>query len=58
MATTKVRALINGVRDNGKKYAKGDEFDMEISLVDPHVKAGQVEIANKQSAVSDQRSGK
>lgn len=44
MVTTRVKALINGVRDNGKKYAKGDEFDMEISLVKPHVKAGQVEV--------------
>jgi hypothetical protein len=46
MVTTKVKALIDGVRDNGKKYAKDDEFNMEISLVAPHVKAGQVKVVS------------
>ena len=46
MVTTKVKALIDGVRNDGKKYAAGDEFDMEISLVEPHVKAGQVKVVS------------
>ncbi len=46
MVTTKVKALIGGVTDNGKKHAKGEEFDMEISLVKPHVDAGQIEVVS------------
>ena len=43
MVTVKVRAIIDGVRDNGKTYNKGDEFMMAQALVKSHVAAGQVE---------------
>lgn len=43
MVSTKVRAMIDGVKVNGKRYVKGDEFQMEQSLVKPHMAAGQVE---------------
>ena len=42
----KVKAVTN-VRDNGKDYAPGAEFEMEESLVKPHVAAGQVEAMDK-----------
>lgn len=53
MVTTVVRALIDGVRNDGKKYAKGDEFPMEISLVAPHVEAGQVELVGPKTKPAD-----
>ncbi len=37
-----VAATIDGVRDNGKTYAKGDEFRMHKNLVPVHVAHGQV----------------
>lgn len=43
MVSTKVRTMIDGVKVNGKRYGKGDEFQMEQSLVKPHVDGGQVE---------------
>ena len=43
MVKTKVKALTT-VRDDGKTHAAGETFEMEISLVKPHVDAGQVEL--------------
>ena len=40
----KVKALIDGVKDNGVLHAKDDEFEMAEALIGPHVKAGQVEV--------------
>ena len=43
MVTVKVKAK-TPVFDNGKRHAPGDVFDMEHSLVKPHVDAGQIKI--------------
>ena len=45
MKHVKVRAVTECM-DNGVKHAPGEEFEMEESLVGPHVKAGQVEIVS------------
>ena len=49
MKMVKVKA-ITAVRDNGKNYSPGTEFEMEQSLVKPHEAAGQVEAVDKSSA--------
>jgi RNA-splicing ligase RtcB len=41
----KVKAM-KDVMDNGKRYKSGEVFEMEDSLVDVHVKVGQVAIAD------------
>ncbi len=41
----KVKA-IKAVRDDGRDYRPGEVFDMEASLVKPHVAAGLVEQVN------------
>lgn len=41
MITVKVKAITT-VKDNGRTYQPGEVFEMEQSLVEPHVKAGQV----------------
>ena len=43
MVTVKVKAK-TPVFDNGARHSPGDVFEMEHSLVKPHVDAGQVEI--------------
>jgi hypothetical protein len=40
-----VEAAIDGVKDNGKTYAAGQEFHMHKDLVPGHVAAGQVRVA-------------
>jgi len=45
----KVKAVTE-VRDNGVLHAPGETFEMEASLVEPHRKAGQIELAEKQQA--------
>ena len=52
-----VRALINGVRDNGRTYAAGETFEMEISLVPAHVAAGQVELVTEAPGRTPSRPG-
>ncbi len=42
-AHVKVKALVDCM-DNGIKHKPGEEFEMEYSLVKPHVEAGQVEV--------------
>lgn len=44
-----VRAL-KKVRDNGVNHEPGKTFEMEQSLVGPHVKAGQVELVGEKAA--------
>ena len=50
----KVKA-VTSVRDNGKDYAPGAEFEMEESLVKPHVAAGQVEQVKQQGSPRDKQ---
>jgi len=50
----KVRA-VTAVRDNGKDHAPGAEFEMEESLVNPHVAAGQVEQVKQQGSPRDKQ---
>lgn len=45
--TVEVVAAIDGVYDNGVKYAKGETFRMAVALVPPHIRAGQVELAKQ-----------
>ena len=40
---------LDGFRDNGKRYRKGDSLHMEISMVPPAVAAGQVVVNTKPS---------
>jgi len=44
-------AAIDGVRDNGHRYAKGDTLHMHRDLVPGHVMAGQVKIRGGEPAV-------
>jgi len=43
MKVFRVRAL-DLVSNNGKRFAAGAEFDMEISLVPAHTRAGLIEV--------------
>jgi len=43
MKTAKVKALVE-VKNDGKTYPPGQEFEMEESLVGPHVAAKVVEV--------------
>ena len=45
-----VRVVDRTCRSNGKKYGRGDEFEMEISLVPVRVAYGQIEIVKKGDA--------
>jgi hypothetical protein len=47
MKMAKVKALVE-VRNDGRTYEPGCEFEMEESLVGPHVAAGQVEVVEPQ----------
>ncbi len=49
-----VVAQIDGVRDNGHKYAKGDGFHMHRDLVPAHARAGQVELKQQGSPADKQ----
>ena len=50
MRILQVKALIDGVTNDGKTYRKGDVFPMEASLVEPHVAARQVALKTPPSA--------
>jgi len=51
MVMVTVKAL-KKVRDNGKNHEPGETFEMEQSLVGPHVKAGHVELVGEKDASS------
>jgi len=54
-----VEAAIDGVMDNGKRYAAGTAFHMHKDLVPGHVAAGQVRLVadgkKQQSPASDKQ---
>ncbi len=41
----KVKALVE-VRDDGALHRRGETFEMEASLVEAHVRTGQVEVVS------------
>lgn len=45
MVNVKVKAVTECM-DNGVRHQPGEVFEMEHSLVEPHVKAGQIEIVS------------
>jgi len=52
MKVFRVRAL-DLVSNNGKEYVAGAEFDMEVSLVPAHTRAGLVEVTGNSRDLAD-----